>query len=645
MKIYFNSDFTITKREYEEYFLGSEYHNKIEVYFPMISYPDYTYIYPVFNVKRPDNRKFGEFALTEYNVENDYIVWTADLPAKALEVEGTLEITILFKYSTDNKYAKVSTGKVLLNVKEAVIGEENDVIFTGSGDNLQGEIDAIRNEFGVRFNNVETRYISDLSELNNYKTPGIYKINLEDLDVFHLFVYGYENEFTQIRSSSGGYYSREYDNGVWTEWNRRNYAFTDNLKTINGESIVGSGDIEIKGGSGGGVGLTAVKNTIIDNYKEVYLATANAENYTVVQGKYIRASGGISTLAHSSIFYYEVNNNLDKQEVVINTRIEGIMAIVCFNENDVVLASLTNTMYDNGLHDYFIPIPLGTKKIAISCIAGYGDLPSIKLLHYSKEEIKTISTEVYNELNANKEELVIEKNGGACRIFHDWGCIGDSLSSGVLEHFNDGTTTEAITNYNYSFGKLIGRTIGANVDVYARGGLTAKTLFNSINEVITPLWNSTKQVYTIGLGTNDLYNIDTYTKGWGNVETDIDLTNYNNNADSFVGWYAKIIQRIREVNKDCYLFLLSNPINHSENQLAAITAIASKFTRCFVINTYPYRDKWNTNYKLGWHLSPYGYQVYADYVMSLISKLILEDESKFKNVGFIGTEHKNSNYD
>lgn len=246
MKIYFNSDFTITKREYEEYFLGSEYHNKIEVYFPMTTYGNYTYIYPVFNVKRPDDRKFGEFALTEYNVENDYIVWRADLPAKALEVEGTLEITILFRYSTDNKYAKVSTGKVLLNVKEAVIGEENDVIFTGSGDNLQGEIDAIRNEFGVRFDNVETRFISDLAELDGYTTPGVYKINFNNNNVFHLFVYGYENEFTQIRSSSGGYYSREYDNGVWTEWSRRNYAFTDNLKTINGESIIGKGNIDVK---------------------------------------------------------------------------------------------------------------------------------------------------------------------------------------------------------------------------------------------------------------------------------------------------------------------------------------------------------------------------------------------------------------
>lgn len=154
MKIYFNSDFTITKREYEEYYLGSEYHNKIEVYFPMISYPDYTYIYPVFNVKRPDDRKFGEFALTEYNVENDYIIWGADLPSKALEIEGTLEITIIFKYSTDNKYAKVSTGKVLLNVKEAVVSESN-IIYIGEETDFLSEIDAIRNEYGDRLNQID----------------------------------------------------------------------------------------------------------------------------------------------------------------------------------------------------------------------------------------------------------------------------------------------------------------------------------------------------------------------------------------------------------------------------------------------------------------------------------------------------------
>lgn len=259
MKIYFNSDFIITKREYEEYFLGSEYHNKIEVYFPMTTYGNYTYIYPVFNVKRPDNRKFGEFALTEYNVENDYIVWSADLPAKALEVEGTLEITIIFKYSTDNKYAKVSTGKVLLNVKEAVIGEENDVIFTGSGDNLQDEIDAIRNEFGVRFNNVETRFISDLAELDNYTTPGLYKFNLNNTNTFHLFVIQPTSSLIeQTRSSRKGYYTRTIYNGVADGWKYYSY-------NVNGVVEYDSS-------------ISYVKGAIVNNDGDLYLSLQNNNN-------------------------------------------------------------------------------------------------------------------------------------------------------------------------------------------------------------------------------------------------------------------------------------------------------------------------------------------------------------------------------
>ena len=63
MKIYFNSDFIITKREYEEYYLGSEYHNKIEVYFPMTTYGNYTYIYPVFNANSPNFLSSGLFTL------------------------------------------------------------------------------------------------------------------------------------------------------------------------------------------------------------------------------------------------------------------------------------------------------------------------------------------------------------------------------------------------------------------------------------------------------------------------------------------------------------------------------------------------------------------------------------------------------
>ena len=225
MKIYFDSNFSITKREYEDVYQGSEFHNKLEVYFPKPEYNSYNYIYPVFSVKRADGRVFGEFALPDYEVvdNGNYLKWSTDLPKKALEIEGVVEITISFKYSNDGKYAKVSTGKVLLNVKDAIISE-NDIIYIGENTNLLTEIDAIRNEFGSRFNDLEMHYIGDYSDLNNFKTTGIYKINFDDTNIFHLFVYGNDNEFIQIRSSANGYYRREYDNGSWTDWIRKDYV-------------------------------------------------------------------------------------------------------------------------------------------------------------------------------------------------------------------------------------------------------------------------------------------------------------------------------------------------------------------------------------------------------------------------------------
>ena len=340
MKIYFNSDFTITKREYEEYFLGSEYHNKIEVYFPMTTYGNYTYIYPVFNVKRPDDRKFGEFALTEYNVENDYIVWRADLPSKALEIEGTLEITILFRYSTDNKYAKVSTGKVLLNVKEAVIGEENDVIFTGSGDNLQGEIDAIRNEFGVRFNNVETRFISNLEELDNYKTPGIYRFNYNNANVFDLYI----TRTYQIRSSSNGYYRRSYNsNDGFGEWIFNEYSVNGSTQW-NAEIQYSKGDI---------VRNNAVYVCITDN--KGYIPEEDDENNPLYWIKFepenyiLKEEGkGLSTNDLTNELLAKLNSLKNYDDTAINNKITAIERILASDNVDLdTLQEIVDVLEEN----------------------------------------------------------------------------------------------------------------------------------------------------------------------------------------------------------------------------------------------------------------------------------------------------------
>lgn len=382
------------------------------------------------------------------------------------------------------------------------------------------------------------------------------------------------------------------------------------------------------------------------NFKLGYLATKESD-YTKVDNVFINSSGKEVSINNYGVYYYNLIESLDERTIIVTTKLQDSARIVLLDVNGNVLEAVSGTSMQT-MTEYSIKVPSGTTKIGISRYNS-NDIPTIELKELSSSSVRDI---VINELqNPSNEDLTLEidKSGGAFRIFHDIGVIGDSLSSGVLEYYNDGTTANSISNYDYSFGQCMARSMGVTVDNYSVGGATAKSINESTLEKITPLWTSKKQVYIIGLGTNDYFSIKdnkgTYTSGWGSAETDIDLENYNNNADSFIGWYAKIIQRVREVNPDCYLFLLPNPINTSADQLNAITNIATKFDRCFLIDTTPYISKWCDNYKLGWHLSPYGYLIYADYIMSLISKLILESESKFKNVGFIGTEYKNNNYD
>ena len=68
-----------------------------------------------------------------------------------------------------------------------------------------------------------------------------------------------------------------------------------------------------------------------------------------------------------------------------------------------------------------------------------------------------------------------------------------------------------------------------------------------------------KQGYIIALGVNDLKgknNLnDLYEGNVGSAKTDICLEDYNKNANTFVGWYAKIIQRIQKMQPHTKFFL------------------------------------------------------------------------------------------
>ena len=149
-----------------------------------------------------------------------------------------------------------------------------------------------------------------------------------------------------------------------------------------------------------------------------------------------------------------------------------------------------------------------------------------------------------NKFLADPAELPLERivdDGGYTAIFRKIACIGDSLSSGEFQSTDPEGVKQGYHDYfEYSWGQYIARAAGVEVYNITRGGMTASEYWNSFAEA-KGFWSEDLlcQAYIIALGVNDLFN-----RGQEPGEiTDIDLNDYNNNKETFCGYYGRIIQR------------------------------------------------------------------------------------------------------
>lgn len=245
---------------------------------------------------------------------------------------------------------------------------------------------------------------------------------------------------------------------------------------------------------------------------------------------------------------------------------------------------------------------------------------------------------------------------GMINIFRSIGCIGDSLSSGEFEYDNGGEI-EYRDYYEYSWGKQIEHLTGIAVTNFSRGGLTAYQLYKEATEQTSPiddinrLFNAdnAKQAYIIALGVNDITRKDVlrniYSGNMGNAQTDIDVSDYNNNAPSFVGWYAKIIQRLKTISPDAKFFLVTMPSDRgSEEFNRAIEGIAGRLDNCYVIDFYTYApeydDQFREKYFSGGHMNAMGYLLTAHYIMTFVDLIIRNNPDEFKYISFAGVEYR-----
>ena len=246
------------------------------------------------------------------------------------------------------------------------------------------------------------------------------------------------------------------------------------------------------------------------------------------------------------------------------------------------------------------------------------------------------------------ENLV--QNGGFARIFKSVACVGDSLSSGEFESIKEDGTKGYYDMFEYSWGQVMGRTIGAKVYNFSRGGMTAREYVESYAD-LKGFWDEEKkcQAYIFALGVND-----TGREVKGSV-SDICLSDYRQNGKTFVGYYASIIQRYKEMQPRARFFLVTMPrdlrvgeerVNKFYDFNVEIRKMAEMFDNTYLIDLEKYApvfdEEFVENYFMGGHMSPAGYVWMADTITSYIDYIIRQNMKDFKDIGFIGTDIKGS---
>lgn len=250
--------------------------------------------------------------------------------------------------------------------------------------------------------------------------------------------------------------------------------------------------------------------------------------------------------------------------------------------------------------------------------------------------------------NENEKPLDnILPDGGYTAIFRTICCIGDSLSSGEFEAAGSDGNSTYHDMFEYSWGQFIARMCGSKVYNFSRGGMTASEYCESFAQD-NDFWNPeyASQAYIIALGVNDILGQN---QEIGSIN-DIDFNDWHNNKKNFAGYYAQIIQRIKEFQPRAKFFLMTmlnegagdGRIADKEKHSRLLYDFAKKFDNTYIIDLLkyapPYDDKFKDKFYMRGHLNPMGYLLTAKMTASYIDYIIRHNMDNFKEVGFIGTD-------
>lgn len=226
------------------------------------------------------------------------------------------------------------------------------------------------------------------------------------------------------------------------------------------------------------------------------------------------------------------------------------------------------------------------------------------------------------------------------------GIIGDSLASGESAYKQNGTT-KYVDIYEQSWGQYMARMSGNTYYNFSKGGLSTRGwLINNHGYPLASDGNHDCEAYIIALGEND-WRIEDYL----GTNSDINLQDYTQNADTFYGNYAGIIQRMKIISPKAKFFLMTLPSTNATKQAfnVAIRYMATIFDNVYILDlendyiNYFKSGSFISNNSRGSHYNAIAYNYMSQLFMNWLSKIMNDNVEDFRQVEFINTDYEWTN--
>ena len=310
--------------------------------------------------------------------------------------------------------------------------------------------------------------------------------------------------------------------------------------------------------------------------------------------------------------------------------------------------------YDTTNHEDFITIsvPTNATYFRVSKRKQYDDTYG-KFAVYATMNFYEIKQKIREMGKGNSTDGVLKEEfdpNGMISVFDTVGCIGDSLASGEVYYKKSDGTYAGIDMYDISWGQCLAKMTGNTYYNFSRGGLRADTwLTDSKGKALAFDGHHLCKAYIIGLAQNDANKISRESLDpatYCGTLKDINLTDYNQNADTFYGNYGKIIQLIKEAQPKAKIFVITDVLEYVENYglNAVIRDMPNLFTNVYLMDLYKYRDKyvsdsWMVAQKRSGHYNAVAYRKMASYIGGFINQIMVDNPSEFREIEFIGTNY------